>query len=372
MKIPFLDIGKTYRVVKPEIDSAILDVLERGWFILGDRVSSFETHFSDYCGTKYCIGVGSGLDALVLIFRAYKENGQLDDGDEVIVPANTFIASILAIKEAGLTPVLVEPDPYTFNINPNIVENHITARTKAILAVHLYGQLAPMDPLKDIAERKQLLLLEDAAQSHGAMNAQGIRAGNLSDAAGFSFYPGKNLGAIGDAGAITTNDIKLAQTILKIRNYGSDEKYVHSIRGVNSRLDEIQAAVLDVKLKYLDKDNETRRLLAKYYSNNITNQNIILPKYSDRNEHVFHLFVIRSPQRDELRKYLLEKGIQTLIHYPIPPHKQLALSEMAELSFPITEKIHDEVLSLPISPNHTIDQIEYVGKIINTFEPKSN
>jgi dTDP-4-amino-4,6-dideoxygalactose transaminase len=367
MKIPFLDISKNYRESKLEIDGAIQRVLDSGWYILGQEVKAFEKEFANYCGTKYCIGVGSGLDALILILRAYKVLGQLKEKDEIIVPANTYIASILAIIEAGLSPVLVEPKLDTFNINPSEVKKVITNKTKGIMAVHLYGQLAEMDTLKKIALDNDLLLFEDAAQAHGASNKKNKRAGNLSDAAGFSFYPGKNLGAFGDGGAITTNNHQLAEMVKVIRNYGSAKKYYNQVKGINSRLDEIQAAILRVKLKRLDEHNECRRQFAKIYLENISNPDIILPNYSLGNDHVFHLFVIRTKQREKLIKYLNEANIQTMIHYPLPPHRQDALNEYSNISLPVTEKIHKEVLSLPIGPTLNKSDVDIIINCINHF-----
>ena len=369
--IPFLDVGATYRELKPEIDEAIQRVLDSGWYILGKEVVAFENEFAAYCGVKYCIGVGTGLDALILIFRAFKELGKLNDGDGIIVPANTYIASILSITESGLKPVLVEPELKTYNIDPQEVEKAITPKTKGILAVHLYGQLAEMKKLRRTAKENDLLLIEDAAQAHGAKDGNGQMAGSFGDAAGFSFYPGKNLGAFGDGGAVTTNDFELTEIIKKLRNYGSCKKYYNEIKGVNSRLDEIQAAILRVKLKYLDKENEKRRNVALYYLENISNPKITLPKLSTFNfqlsthAHVFHLFVIRTKNRDLLKEKLVNAGIQTMIHYPVPPHKQKAYKELNHYSFPITKKIHEEVLSLPVGPFINMKDAEKVIEKIN-------
>ncbi|RZJ64493.1 MAG: DegT/DnrJ/EryC1/StrS family aminotransferase [Flavobacterium sp.] len=361
--IKFYDLKKVNAPYEADFKKKFDDVLQKGWLILGDETKRFETEFAAFCGTRHCIGTGNGLDALVLIFRAYIELGKLRKGDEVIVPANTYIASILAIIEAGLTPVLVEPDGLTFNLDPSLVSNKITPRTKAILAVHLYGQLADMDKLREIATRNNLLLIEDAAQAHGAKSRRG-KAGSLGDAAGFSFYPSKNLGALGDAGAVTANDDELAAMIAKLRNYGSETKYVHQVKGVNSRLDEVQAAFLNTKLPSLDSENEKRIRIAKRYLSEIKNPRITLPKFSRNEDHVFHLFVIRTEHRGALAEYLKQNDIETLIHYPMAPHKQQALSEFSHLSFPITEKIHEEVLSLPLSPAMTDDEISTViGKI---------
>ncbi len=368
--IPFLDLKKINTAYEAAFQEKLKTVLEKGWYILGDEVGEFEAGFSSYCGTKYCIGVGNGLDALVLIFKGYIQLGKLKKGDEVIVPANTFIASILAILQADLVPVLVEPRLETYNINPDLISEKITVKTKAILAVHLYGQLAEMDQINEIANQNNLLVIEDAAQAHGAItsfNSKVEKSGNLSHAAAFSFYPGKNLGALGDGGAITTNDTALAEVVFSLRNYGSKNKYENDFVGVNSRIDELQAAFLNVKLPYLDEDNNKRRLIAKRYLSEIKNDKIILPFWDFSENHVFHLFVIRTNKRAELQQYLLEQGIQTVIHYPIPPHKQKALKQFNDKSFPITEKIHEEVLSLPISPVMTMEGIDFIIETLNSF-----
>ena len=365
--IKFLDLQQINAPYEAAFEAKLKLVSAKGWYILGDEVKAFEADFSNYCGTKHCIGVGNGLDALVLIFRAYIELGQLNKGDEVIVPANTYIASILAILQAGLVPVLVEPDVDTFNISPDLIIANLSPKTKAVLAVHLYGQLANMESINRIAKQHGLLIIEDAAQAHGAINTQGFKAGNLSDAAGFSFYPGKNLGALGDAGAVTTNNNDLAKMIFSLRNYGSEQKYYNDHIGYNSRLDELQAGFLNVKLPHLDTENEQRKVIANRYLSEITNPKIVLPQYNGGRHHVFHLFVIRTENRDALQHYLLDFGIQTMIHYPIPPHKQKALLEWNNRSFPITEKIHREVLSLPISPVMTVDETSEIIKIINQY-----
>jgi len=364
--IPFLDLKKLNAQYRNELIEACKRVIDSGWYILGKEVEEFEKEFAEYCGVKYAIGVANGLDALTLILRAYKELGILSDGDEVIAPANTYIATILAISNNNLVPVLVEPDINTYLINPEKIEEKITSKTKAIMPVHLYGQTCEMDKINKIAKKYNLKVIEDSAQSHGAYFGN-KKSGNLGDASGFSFYPGKNLGAIGDAGAVTTNDEQLANTIKAIRNYGSHKKYENLYKGTNSRLDEIQAAILRVKLKYLDEEIYKRRKIAKYYLENIKNDKIILPKVRDENNHVWHLFVIRTKRRDELQKYLFDKDIQTLIHYPIPPHKQMAYKEWNNRSYPITEKIHNEVLSLPISGVQTLDETEKVIAAINEF-----
>jgi dTDP-4-amino-4,6-dideoxygalactose transaminase len=338
--IHFLSLKKINQPFEIAFQDKMKQFLEVGWYILGNEAKQFEANFATYCGTKHCIGVGNGLDALVLIFKAYIHLGMLQKGDEVIVPANTYIASILAVLQADLVPILVEPKTETYNINPNEIEDKITSKTKAILPVHLYGQLCEMTTINEIAKKHNLLVVEDAAQAHGA-ECNGIKAGNFGDAAGFSFYPGKNLGALGDAGAIITNDDELAEVLFSLRNYGSKVKYENEILGVNSRLDELQAAFLNIKLKQLDSENDFRRNLAKQYLSEIKNDKLILPAYDFSKNHVFHLFVIRTSNRLALQHFLKDNGIETMIHYPIPPHKQKALSDWNNLSFPITEKIHD-------------------------------
>ena len=365
--IPFLDLHKINEPYEDRFQQKLKEFLNKGWYILGDEVHLFENDFALYCGTKYCIGVGNGLDALTLIFKAYIQLGKLQKGDEVIVPANTYIASILAVFQADLVPVLVEPKIETYNINPDLIARKITSKTKAILAVHLYGQLADMNAITALAKQNNLLVIEDAAQAHGAMNAECFKAGNLSDASGFSFYPGKNLGALGDGGAVTTNDTELAKTLFSLRNYGSETKYQNDIIGVNSRLDELQAAFLNVKLPYLDSDNEKRMVIANRYLTTITNPKIVLPEFNGGTSHVFHLFVIRTENREALQRFLKENGIAALIHYPIPPHQLKALSDWNDLSFPVTEKIHHEVLSIPISPVMTEEEADFVVKILNEY-----
>ena len=373
--IPFLDLKKINTPYETAFEEKMKTVLENGWYILGEEVRAFESDFATYCGAKYCIGVGNGFDALVLIFKGYIELGKLKKGDEVIVPANTYIASILAILEAGLIPVLVEPKLETYNIDPDSIQEKITSKTKAILAVHLYGQLAEMDSINAIAQKNNLLIIEDAAQSHGSIsnskfqipNRKLQKAGNLSDAAAFSFYPGKNLGALGDGGAITTNDSALAKIVFSLRNYGSETKYYNDYAGVNSRLDELQAAFLNVKLPHLDIENDQRRAIACRYLSEIKNDKFVLPYWDHSKNHVFHLFVIRTKNRKELQKYLSENGIQAVIHYPIPPHKQKALSDHNTQSFPITEKIHETVLSLPISPVLTAEEVTFIIAILNKY-----
>jgi dTDP-4-amino-4,6-dideoxygalactose transaminase len=373
--IPFLDLKKINEPYEIAFQEKLKAVLANGWYILGNEVKEFETNFAKYCGTQHCIGTGNGFDALVLIFKGYIQLGKLQKGDEVIVPANTYIASILAILQADLIPILVEPKLETYNINPGLIQEKITSKTKAILVVHLYGQLAEMDKISEIAVANDLLVIEDAAQAHGAVCPLTPEGGmkerekaNLSGrAAAYSFYPGKNLGTLGDAGAVTTNDFELAKVIQSLRNYGSETKYYNDHIGINSRLDELQAAFLNVKLPNLDFENEKRRTIAKRYLSEVENEKITLPFWDFSNNHVFHLYVIRTQNRPDLQNYLDENGVQTAIHYPVPPHKQKALEDWNNLSFPITEKIHDEVLSLPISPVLTMDQVDFIIKILNQY-----
>lgn len=362
--IPFLDLKVINRQYREELIQAATQVIDSGWYIQGSQVKCFEEEFAAYCGAKHCIGVANGLDALILILRAYKELGKLKEGDEVIVPANTYIASILAITENGLKPVLVEPNELTYNISPEEMKRAITSNTKAILAVHLYGQLADMPAITKIANVHDLLIIEDSAQAHGAC-VNGKKAGNWGDASGFSFYPGKNLGALGDAGAVTTNNDELAQTVRALGNYGSNRKYENIYQGVNSRLDEMQAAFLRVKLNHIDTEIQRRRQVAKAYLEGITNPGIQLPQWIVEDQHVFHLFVIRTQQREKLQAYLVENGVQTLAHYPIAPHQQKAYQTWSNLSFPITEVIHQEVLSLPMSPVISDEDIQTIIQVIN-------
>lgn len=368
--IKFLDIKKINEPYETAFQEQLKVILDNGWYILGNEVQKFEADFATYCGTKYCIGTGNGLDALTLIFKGYIELGKLQKGDEVIVPANTYIASILAILQADLVPVLVEPKLETYNINPDLILEKITPKTSAILAVHLYGQLAEMKTIRTLANQNNLLVIEDAAQAHGAVFAGGsqtVKAGNLSDAAAFSFYPGKNLGALGDGGAVTTNDAELTKIIQSMRNYGSETKYYNDLIGVNSRLDEVQAAFLNVKLPNLDTDNEKRRAIAKRYVSEINNDKISLPNWDFSANHVFHVFVIRTQNRTHLQDYLQQNTIQTVVHYPVPPHQQKAFSSWNNCTFPITEKIHQEVLSLPISPVLTPDEVRFIIEILNQY-----
>ena len=369
--ISFLDLKNINQQYRQQLIEACTRVIDSGWYIGGTELEQFEQNFAKYCGTQYAIGVANGLDALILTLRAWKELGKLQDGDEVIVPSNTYIASILAISANQLKPVLVEPNPNTFNLDPAKIEAALTEKTKVILPVHLYGQLADMPKIMQIAKQLNLLVLEDSAQSHGAQ-IQGKKAGNWGDASGFSFYPGKNLGALGDAGAVTTNDAELATMLKALRNYGSHEKYKNLVPGVNSRLDEIQAAMLDVKLKYLDQETQHRRHIASLYLNGIKNPLIQLPlmhiNAETYEQHVWHLFVIRTNQREALQQYLLNHGVQTLIHYPIPPHKQQAYKEWNNLSYPISEQIHDEVLSLPMGPSLSAVDAERIIALCNQFQ----
>ena len=356
-----------------ELKKVAASVIDSGQYIKGEQVNRFQEELAAYVGSKYAIGTASGLDALRLILKAYIESGEMNVGDEIIVPANTFIASILAISENRLTPVLVEPDIGTYNLDISTIEKHITDKTRAIMVVHLYGRVCWDEQLEKIAKESNLKIIEDNAQAMGA-KWRGKYTGALGDAAGFSFYPAKNLGALGDGGAVTTNDINLAQTIQAIGNYGSREKYYHAHQGLNSRLDEIQAAFLRVKLRYLERDNQVRRNIAKMYCNLINNPGFIVPVkdpgYFDSQsaeEHVWHLFVVRSRLRDQLQKHLADKGIQSLVHYPVPPHKQQAFRHWNRKTFTLTELIHKEVLSLPIYPAMTQNDVQYVCDVMNQF-----
>ncbi len=362
--IKFLDLHKINERFRGEMDAAVKRVLDSGWYLLGKEVEQFEADFAAYCGTKHCIGVANGLDALNLIIKAYG----FGPGDEIIVPANTYIASILAISENGCTPVLVEPDWNTRLIDIDKIEAAVTPKTKAIMVVHLYGRAVEMEEVWAVAKKHDLKIIEDSAQSHGA-KYKGKRCGNLGDASGFSFYPGKNLGCLGDGGAVTTNDGELATKIRAIRNYGSDYKYHHIYKGTNSRLDEIQAAFLRVKLPHLDEDNAKRRTIAERYIKEIQNPLIETPQLPAYPEgHVWHVFAVTCPERDRLQKYLEDNGIQTNIHYPTPPHKQGAYEELSGLSLPITEKMHREILSLPMSPVLTDDEVSKVIDTVNSFK----
>lgn len=369
---PFLDLKNINAQYRAELIDACTRVIDSGWYLLGNELTQFETDFAAYCGTKHAIGVANGLEALILTLCAWKELGKLQDGDEVIVPANTYIASILAVSANNLIPVLVEPDENSYNLSPENTRSAITAKTRAILPVHLYGQLADMPALMEIANEHRLLVLEDSAQAHGAELAC-KRAGNWGHASGFSFYPGKNLGALGDAGAITTNDGQLAETLKALRNYGSHEKYKNLFKGTNSRLDEIQAAMLGVKLKHLDRETSRRREIAAAYTKGITHSAVSLPvrdktlDIENHSSHVWHLYVVRAQQREALQLHLTEQGIQTLIHYPIPPHQQQAYQEWNEQSYPLSEAMHQQVLSLPISPMMTDAQVQAVIAAVNSF-----
>ena len=364
--IPFLDLKEVNQQYNVELKKACSRVIDSGWYIMGEELKAFEQEFSEYCDTKYCIGVANGLDALTLTLRAWKELGKLKEGDEVIVQANTYIASILAISENNLTPILVEPDPETFNLTAEKIKAHITSKTKAILPVHLYGQISPMVEIMNIANQHKLLVLEDCAQSHGAM-LDGKKCGNWGNAGAFSFYPGKNLGALGDAGAITTNDKELYDVLCALRNYGSHEKYKNKYKGVNSRLDEIQAAMLRVKLKHLDRETKVRQGVAKKYLDGIKSSLIELPKVVSPKNHVWHLFVIKTSNRDSLQGYLLGHGVQTLIHYPTAPHKQGAYKEWGNATFKLTEVIHKQVLSLPMGSLILDGEVERVINLVNGF-----
>ena len=364
--IKFLDLQKINVQYERELKAAANRVIDSGWYLMGKELETFVKDYAKFCNVKHCLGVANGLDALRLIFRGYIEMGVMKKGDEVIVPANTYVASILAITDNNLIPVFVEPNEQTYNLDSFLIEQVITPKTKAILTVHLYGQNSIDQQMLDICKKHNLKLIEDGAQSHGAA-WNGKFSGGIGDAAGHSFYPGKNLGALGDAGAVTTNDAALANVISALRNYGSHEKYKNKYQGLNSRLDEIQAAFLNVKLKYIQKDIDGRRRVANYYLENIKNPNITLPKVLDQDGHVWHLFVIRISKREALQKYLSENGVQTLIHYPIPPHKQEAYKEFKKLSFPVTEQIHDEIVSLPLSGVMSIEEVEIVVKALNKY-----
>lgn len=366
MNVPFLSLKDITNKYSSEIHAAVKRVVDSGYYLQGNENKVFEEHYAQYIGCNHAVGVANGLDALFLILHAYMEMGVMNPGDEIIVPANTYIASILAITDNMLTPVLLEPSLETYQIDDTLIEQAITSKTKAIMIVHLYGQCAYTQKIGDLCKKYNLKLIEDNAQAHGCM-FHGVKTGALGDAAGHSFYPGKNLGAFGDAGAVTTNDDELASVVRSLANYGSAKKYVFRYKGWNSRLDEIQAAVLDVKLSHLDQDIELRKQVAKRYIAGIHNPKIILPKIFDWQQHVFHLFPIRCVERDALQNYLTEKNIGTLIHYPIPPHKQECYAEWNNMVLPITEKIHNEELSIPMSPTMTVAQIDYVVQALNAY-----
>lgn len=364
--VEFLPLKRVNEQYREELVEAFQRVLDSGWFLLGQELKAFEQSFREYCGTRHCVGVANGLDALILSLRAMLELGRIRPGSEVIVPANTYIATILAVTANGLRPILVEPDDVSFTIRASDVEARLTENTSVILPVHLYGQVCEMESIRKLAAERGLLMLEDCAQAHGAYS-DGKRVGALGTIGAFSFYPGKNLGALGDAGAITTDDEELAQTVRSLGNYGSNQKYVNLFKGVNSRLDELQAAFLSVKLKHLDKEIARRREIARQYSEFITNEAIRLPVVQKSESHVWHLYVVRCSRRDEFQKFLTARGIQTLIHYPIPPHQQQAYREWNSLSFPVTEQMHQEVLSLPISPVMTEREIQQVIEAVNEY-----
>lgn len=364
--VDFLNLKKINNRQKNELLSAIEKVIDSGWYIMGEELKAFEEEFSEYCQTNYALGVANGLDALTLVLRAWKEMGKLKSGDEVIVQGNTYIASVLAITENDLIPVLVEPDEHTFNLSAKDIRAAISDKTRAILPVHLYGQISPMKEIMEIARENNLLVLEDCAQAHGAQ-IDGKRAGSWGDAAGFSFYPGKNLGALGDAGAITTNDSELYNILKALRNYGSEQKYLNIYQGVNSRLDEIQAAILRIKLKTLDNDVKIRQGIAQRYLSGIKNPLVELPYIENMENHVWHLFVLKTNQREELQRWLNKHNIQSLIHYPIPPHKQNAYNDMKELSLPLTESLHAKVLSIPMDPTMSDEDINSVINALNGF-----
>jgi dTDP-4-amino-4,6-dideoxygalactose transaminase len=365
--ISFLDLKKINAQYAVELKQAVAEVIDSGWYLLGERVNRFEENLATYIGVDHTVAVANGLDALRLIMKAYIEMGEMQAGDEVIVPANTYIASILSITDNLLKPVLVEPDINTYNLDISLIEKHITPRTRAIMVVHLYGQACWSEELETIAKRFNLKIIEDNAQAIGA-EWNGKKTGSLGHASGFSFYPGKNLGALGDSGAVSTFDGELARVVRALANYGSKQKYINDYKGLNSRMDEIQAAFLDIKLKYLSRENQRRREIAKFFCENIKHPDIILPLgEASPLSHVWHLFIIRSTNRQKLQSYLSENGIQTLIHYPIPPHKQLAYKDWNNQCFPITEKIHNEVLSLPISPVLTEEELIYISKTINEY-----
>lgn len=365
--IPFLSLKEVTDLHGEEIQEAVLRVVNSGWYLQGKENEKFEADYAQYIGTNYCIGCANGLDALTLIYRAYIELGYMQPGDEVIVPANTYIASILSITENGLKAVLVEPNPDTLEIDDTKIEEAITEKTKSIMIVHLYGRCGYTHKIGEICKKYNLKLVEDNAQAHGC-KFEAKRTGSLGDAAGHSFYPGKNLGALGDGGAVTTHDQLVADCIRALANYGSQKKYVFKYKGRNSRLDEIQAAVLDVKLKYLDEDNAHRQMIANYYYDHISNPLIRLPKRLNDENNVYHIFPILCEKRDQLQAYLKDNGVQTLIHYPIPPHKQMCYKEWNNMLFPEADQIHEKELSLPISPILKIKEAKEVFMIINKFQ----
>lgn len=365
--IPFLDLKKINSKYYNEISSVVNETIKSGWYLKGEKTDLFEKSFAQYCGTKYCVGVGNGLDALTLILKAYMHLGVISEKDEVLVPANTYIASILSISNNNLTPVLVEPCEKTFLINPNLIESRISKKTKAIMVVHLYGQTCNMTEIRKVAQKYNLKIIEDSAQSHGAFFDK-KKSGNLGDASAFSFYPGKNLGALGDAGCVTSNDKELIDIICMIANYGSQIKYFNEVKGVNSRIDEIQAAILNVKLKYLDHEISERRKIANKYIQEIKNDKIKTPDYPILKNHVWHLFVLRTKEREKFSKYMSKNNIQTLIHYPLAPHQQNAYAEWKNEVYPISEKLHDEVISIPMGSFLTSTQQDFIIEKINSYE----
>lgn len=364
--IPYLDLKKINAPYEQQILEKTKELLDSGWYILGKEVEAFEKEFAEFCGTSFCIGVGNGLEALELIFKGYIQLGRLKKGDEILVPANTYIASILAIINAGLSPKLVDTNIYNYNITLDVIKNNITPNTKGILMVHLYGQITDAKEIKKYAQENQILLIEDAAQAHGA-EENGIKAGNIGNAAGFSFYPGKNLGCLGDGGAVTTSDKDLATCIKALRNYGSKKKYHHLYKGENSRLDEWQASILRLKLKNLNSDNQKRREIATKYLSEIRNEKITLPEWNNENNHIFHIFAVRVKNRVDFQEYLHKNGIQTLIHYPIAPHLQEAMEEFSTLYLPISEQIHREIISIPCNQVLSDDEVNHIIKIINEY-----
>lgn len=364
--ILFLNLERENKRYASEFKEAASRVIDSGWYILGEEKEKFEKDFAAYCGTNHCIGVGNGLDAIRLILMGYMVQGIMEEGDEIIVPANSFIATALAVSQCGLKPIFVDCSIHTYNIDPAVILKKVSSKTKAIIAVHLYGQVAAMEELRIIARQYNLKLIEDAAQAHGAIY-EGWKVGGLADAAAFSFYPVKNLGALGDAGAVTTNDDSLAEIVRALSNYGSDDKYIHKYKGLNSRLDEMQAAILSVRLKYLDEDNKRRIEIARYYSENIKNSQIILPEVDHVGSHVFHLYVIRSLRRDRLQQYLLENGIHTQIHYPLSIHKQEAYSKLRSVVVPVAECLQEEVLSLPLYPSLKSEEMHKIVEVLYQF-----
>ena len=365
--IPFLDLHSINQRFELKFQEVFKQFLDSGYYVLGENVAAFEKEFADYCGTKHCVGVANGVDALRLILEAYKILGKLKEGDEVLVASNTYIATIIGIKQAGLVPLLVESEANTFNFDLDALKEAISSKTKAIMPVHLYGQLSPMKDINALAKSNHLLVVEDAAQGHGARDKDGVCAGNLGNAAGFSFYPTKNLGALGDGGAVTTNDEELATVIRVLRNYGAAKKYVSKYLGINSRLDEIQAAFLRCKLPSLDADNNRRREIASHYLSEIKNSKIVLPTFNGSEDHIFHLFVVLVEDRNDFIEFLKRNEIGTLVHYPVAPHKQEALSAFSHLKFPVTERIHREIVSIPISPILTETQVSRIISVLNSY-----